>query len=145
MKKLLLLIISITLLSSSVYAQIPEPITIEDPDSSAYWEDAGDKAVKGIANVTLGWTQPIQDVRTSDGSKNIVNVILDGVTVAAARTIVGAVQLVTAPCPKIGWEGDAELVVNPTEGSDDDVSGWVEKTSPVEARDIQIPREEDKQ
>lgn len=114
MKQCLVFILMLSLIfsASAAVAQVPEPVINENPSEETYWEDTGNKALNGTANVLLGWTQPLQDLRTNDGSKNLINLILDSVITGLSRTAAGAVQLATLVFPQVEWEGDAELALN---------------------------------
>jgi len=110
MKKTLALIAVMALAFSvtPAIAQVPSPITVEDePDLQSYGAATMDKLSRGTANVLFGWTQPIQDLRNDDGSRNKSQVFLEGLGNGVVRTFVGLGQIAMAPIPSVDWEGDA--------------------------------------
>jgi hypothetical protein len=111
MKKIWFTLALIILMAPVAFAQVPTYVE-EEGSTDDYWHETGDKLGKGVANVALGWTQPIQDLRNAGPDANKVTTFLDGIMMGATRTIVGGIQIVTAFCPKTGWEGDAELNLN---------------------------------
>jgi predicted PurR-regulated permease PerM len=114
MKKFLALIaiFALVLSVSPVFAQVPEPVVNEDPTLQEYGAQSASKLARGLGNVLLGWTQPIQDVRNNDGAKGPVQVWVEGIGNGVVRTAAGVAQVLTSVVPSVEWEGDAEMNVN---------------------------------
>lgn len=114
MKKLFALIAIIALVFSvtPVFAQVPEPVVNDDPTLQEYGAQSASKMARGVGNVLLGWTQPLQDVRNNDGAKGPVQVWVEGIGNGVVRTAAGVAQIITSVVPSVEWEGDAEMAVN---------------------------------
>jgi len=112
MKKFLTVLVVLTFLVgvAPAFAQIPVASTVE-ADWDNYFQSTFGKLGNGIANVGLGWTQPIQEFRNNDGERGYIQLTFESLGNGIVRTLAGVGQLLTAAVPTVEWEGNAEMTL----------------------------------